>query len=287
MKILSEFRKKSSIDMTYCDGAILALKDYSVMGKDYYTLEEIEKIVSNNLDKDIFVSLNRNFFNADISYLKDILLRLENIKVKGILFYDLAILQLKKELNLKIPLVWNQTHMVNNYKTCDYYFSRGVEYALLGKEITLDEVVEIIKKSSIKCMVEVVGCASVAFSKRKLLTNYYTDLGKEVKNELNILERVSNDNYIVKEENSGTGFYKEKITNGTGIIKDLYNAGCEYIIMRDDLEKEEDFYELLKDTKQYILEKCSLDSYVSKYKKLGDYTNFFFNKTIYKVKKNG
>ena len=287
MKILSEFRKKSSIDMTYCDGAILALKDYSVMGKDYYTLEEIEKIVSNNLDKDIFVSLNRNFFNADISYLKDILLRLENSKVKGILFYDLAILQLKKELNLKIPLVWNQTHMVNNYKTCDYYFSRGVEYALLGKEITLDEVVEIIKKSSIKCMVEVVGCASVAFSKRKLLTNYYTDLGKEVKNELNISERVSNDNYIVKEENSGTGFYKEKITNGTGIIKDLYNAGCEYIIMRDDLEKEEDFYELLKDTKQYILEKCSLDSYVSKYKKLGDYTNFFFNKTIYKVKKNG
>ena len=287
MKILSEFRKKSSIDMTYCDGAILALKDYSVMGKDYYTLEEIEKIVSNNLDKDIFVSLNRNFFNADISYLKDILLRLENSKVKGILFYDLAILQLKKELNLKIPLVWNQTHMVNNYKTCDYYFSRGVEYALLGKEITLNEVVEIIKKSSIKCMVEVVGCASVAFSKRKLLTNYYTDLGKEVKNELNISERVSNDNYIVKEENSGTGFYKEKITNGTGIIKDLYNAGCEYIIMRDDLEKEEDFYELLKDTKQYILEKCSLDSYVSKYKKLGDYTNFFFNKTIYKVKKNG
>lgn len=287
MKILSEFRKKSSIDMTYCDGAILALKDYSVMGKDYYTLEEIEKIASNNLDKDIFVSLNRNFFNADISYLKDILLRLENSKVKGILFYDLAILQLKKELNLKIPLVWNQTHMVNNYKTCDYYFSRGVEYALLGKEITLDEVVEIIKKSSIKCMVEVVGCASVAFSKRKLLTNYYTDLGKEVKNELNILERVSNDNYIVKEEKSGTGFYKEKITNGTGIIKYLYNAGCEYIIMRDDLEKEEDFYELLKDTKQYILEKCSLDSYVSKYKKLGDYTNFFFNKTIYKVKKNG
>lgn len=287
MKILAEFKKKTVIDMTCCDGVILALKDYSVMGKDYYTLEEIEKIASNNLDKDIFVSLNRNFFNADISYLKDILLRLENSKVKGILFYDLAILQLKKELNLKIPLVWNQTHMVNNYKTCDYYFSRGVEYALLGKEITLDEVVEIIKKSSIKCMVEVVGCASVAFSKRKLLTNYYTDLGKEVKNELNILERVSNDNYIVKEENSGTGFYKEKITNGTGIIKDLYNAGCEYIIMRDDLEKEEDFYELLKDTKQYILEKCGLDSYVSKYKKLGDYTNFFFNKTIYKVKKNG
>ena len=208
MKILAEFRGKNAINMAYCDGVILALKDYSVIGKDYYTLEEIEKIASNNLAKDIFVSLNRN-------YLKDILLRLENSKVKGILFYDLAILQLKKELNLKIPLVWNQTHMVNNYKTCDYYFSKGVEYALLGKEITLDETVEIIRKSSIKCMVEVVSRPSVAFSKRKLLTNYYTDLGKEVKKELNILERISNDNYIVKEE----AFIKKQLLMERELLK--------------------------------------------------------------------
>ena len=35
--------------------------------------------------------------------------------------------------------------MVNNYKTCNYYHSKGVKYALLGKEITLEEIIEIIK----------------------------------------------------------------------------------------------------------------------------------------------
>ena len=30
--------------------------------------------------------------------------------------------------------------MVNNYKTCNYYHSKGVKYALLGKEITLEEI---------------------------------------------------------------------------------------------------------------------------------------------------
>ena len=39
------------------------------------------------------------------------------------------------------------------------------------------------------------------------------------------------------------------------------------------------------DTTKYIKDNCMDTSYVSKYKKLGDSTNFFFKKTIYKVKK--
>ena len=85
----------------------------------------------------------------------------------------------------------------------------------------------------------------------------------------------------------GIFFYKDKIINGTSIIKDLYEVNCDYIIMRDDLENEEEFYQLINDTYKYIDGNCNDEEYVLKYKKLGDYTNFFFNKTIYKVKKNG
>ena len=38
------------------------------------------------------------------------------------------------------------------------------------------------------------------------------------------------------------------------------------------------------DTNEYIENGCMDDTYVDKYKKLGDSTNFFFKKTIYKVK---
>ena len=47
------------------------------------------------------------------------------------------------------------------------------------------------------------------------------------------------------------------------------------------------FLELVSDTKKYILDGCCDDNYIEKYKKLGNSTNFFFKKTIYKVKKNG
>lgn len=286
MKLLVEFRSKQIPDCNW-DGIILPLANYAVLGKCYYNLDEIENIAKKYKDREIFVSLNKNFFNDDIVKLKEILQELDKIGLTGIFFYDLAVLQLKNSLNLKTDLVWNQTHMVNNYRTCDYYFTKGVKYALLGKEITLSEIKEIIIKTSAKCMVEVLSKPSVAFSKRKLLTNYYTDLKKPCKNELTVLEKITNEKYLVKEEKDGTAFYKDKIINGTSIIKDLYEVNCDYIIMRDDLENEEEFYQLINDTYKYIDGNCNDEEYVLKYKKLGDYTNFFFNKTIYKVKKNG
>ena len=95
----------------------------------------------------------------------------------------------------------------------------------------------------------------------------------------------SNLNFDIKEDSNGTVFFLDLITNGTGIIRDLYDNGCSYIIMRE--YGIDNFRELVNDTMEYIKDSCSDLSYVLKYKKLGDSTNFFFKKTIYRVKKNG
>ena len=282
MKLIIEPSTKDDLYLDYVDGIILSLKDYSIGSNVYYDLDEIKEIVKNT-NKEIFINMNNNIMNNEIEELKTILKELDKLNIKGIFFYDIAILQLKRELKLNVNLIWNQTHMVNNYKTCDYYYSKGVKYALLGKEITLEEILEIINKSKITSMVEVVSIPNIAFSKRLLLTNYYKDLGKDIKYELDIEEKVTNDKYLVKEEDKGTSFFQEKIINGTSIIKELYDNNCEYIIMREF--NIDDFKELIIDTKEYIDNKCKNKEYINKYKKLGDNTNFFFKKTIYKVKK--
>ena len=282
MKLLIEVSSKDNLYLDNVDGIILALDNYSVESQVSFSIEEIREI-KNNTSKEIFIKINKNLMNDDIEKVRDILIELDKIGITGVFFYDLAILELKRELGLSLDLVWNQTHMVNNYKTCDYYYSKGVKYALLGKEITLEEIIEIIKNSKITSMVEVVSKPSVAFSKRKLITNYYKDLGKDRSNELIITEKVTNSNYLLREDSNGTSFYLDIVTNGTGVIKELYEAGCEYIIFREFGVA--DFKELVSDTTKYIKGNCMDTSYVSKYKKLGDSTNFFFKKTIYKVKK--
>ncbi len=287
MKVLIESKSKNNLHIENVDGLILSLENYSVQTINTYTKEEIKEITDKYNDKDIFVNLNKNIFNNEIDDLKETLLYLDSLNIKGIFFYDLAILQLKKELNLKTDLIWNQTYMVNNYKTCNYYYSKGVKYALISKEITLEEILEIIKKSNIIPMVEVVSMPSVAFSKRKLITNYYKDLNKNSKSNITIEERTTKQEYELYEDNNGTNFFLKNITNGTGIIKDLFDNNAQYIIMREYGIDEEIFEELLKDTKEYIEGNCKDKKYVEKYLKLGNFTNFFFKKTIYKVKKNG
>ena len=287
MKLLVEASNKEKKYIEYIDGIILSLKDYAVQSNVYYSLEEIKKIRESYPSIEIFININKNILNSDIEPLKKILKELENIDITGIFFYDLALVKLKKDLNLKTDLIWSQTHMVNNYKTCDYYYNKGVKYALLSKEITLEEIIEIIKTSKITSMVEVVGLPSVAYSKRKLITNYYKDLNKPSKIKLDIIEKITNSTYEITEDENGTSFFLKDIVNGTSIIKTLYENNLEYIIMRGYGIEEKVFEELLIDTKKYINDSCQDDSYIEKYKSLGSNTNFFFKKTIYKVKKNG
>ena len=287
MKLLVEASNKEKKYIEYIDGIILSLKDYAVQSNVYYSLEEIKKIRESYPSIEIFININKNILNSDIEPLKKILKELENIDITGIFFYDLALVKLKKDLNLKTDLIWSQTHMVNNYKTCDYYYNKGVKYALLSKEITLEEIIEIIKTSKITSMVEVVGLPSVAYSKRKLITNYYKDLNKPSKIKLDIIEKITNSTYEITEDENGTSFFLKDIVNGTSVIKTLYENNLEYIIMRGYGIEEKVFEELLIDTKKYINDSCQDDSYIEKYKSLGSNTNFFFKKTIYKVKKNG
>lgn len=285
MKLIIEPSNKKNLYLDKVDGIILSLQDYSVQSPVYYSLEEIKKIVTST-DKEIFININKNLSNNDIANLTEVLKELDTLNIKGIFFYDLALLQIKKEQNLKTDLIWNQTHMVNNYKTCNYYCSRGVKYALLGKEITLEEILEIIKNTEIIPMVEILSLPSVAFSKRKLLTNYYKDLKKEPKKALAVTEKVTDTIYQVTEDCNGTSFFQKDVMNGTGIIKDLYATGLKYIIMRGYGLEENVFAEVLADTMTYIANSCNDESYITKYQQLWPNTNFFFKKTIYQVKKN-
>lgn len=284
MKVLVEVTNKEiSNYINSCDALLLGLENFSVLNSVTFSLAEIEEIINKYPEIEIFVKMDKNIFNKEIDDLRRVLLELEQMSICGVFFYDLAILELKQELSLSLDLVWSQTHMVTNTRTCDYYFHQGVHYALLSKEITLDEIVSIAKESSISTIVEVVSLPSVGYSRRRLVHNYYEDLGEKGSSTLSVLEKITNKNYLVKEEENGTGFLLDEVLNGTSVISSLYQADVDYVLFRE--EGIPSFLELLHDTKKYIVDGCSDASYIEKYKKLGDSTGFFFKKTIYRVKK--
>ena len=281
MKLLIEAKDKDNLLLDEVDGVILPLEDYSVGSHIYYSLDEIKDIRKKSKSL-VFVKMDKNFRNDEIDKLEEVLKELDKLEIDGIFFYDLAILEIKKELKLDLDLIWSQTHMVNNYKTCNYYYDKGCKCALLGKEITLEEIDEIINKSNILCMVEVVSLPSVAFSKRKLVSNYYKNISKDVVNPLVVKEKVSEDDYEFFENKDGTSIFLNKVMNGCCVIKNLYENDCPFIIMRG--YGIDSFNELVIDTMKYISDGCVDINYVDRWKILGDYDNFFYKKTIYRVK---
>ena len=106
-----------------------------------------------------------------------------------------------------------------------------------------------------------------------------------------------NDNFIINEnsaleekiscynQNIKTEELPSNILTKTNELNELYKSNTPYIIMRE--KNIPNFEELIIDTKKYIEGNCQDNEYINKYKVLGDNTNFFFKKTIYKVKKNG
>ena len=273
------------------DGIIVGLKDYSIHSSLVLSLDEIKKLREQYLDKKVFIVINKNLENNDIVYMEEILCTLNEIGINGVFFYDIAILSIKKRLGLSLDLVWNQTHMVTNYNTCNYYLEEGVRYAFLSSEITVEEMTDIKKSSSIIPMVYVFGKNVVAHSKRSLLSNYFKHYQKEKKKDAYVIkENVTNVEYTVKEGNLGTTIVNNTLLNGVNAVYDLKKVGIEYFILEEVCEKEL-FEEVIACHRQILEDKNEKDreKNVEIMKELihSDYEGFFYKKTIYKVKKDG
>lgn len=284
MKLLLVPKKNqilSNIDII--DGIIIGLKDFSVTYDNKLDIEEIEKL-RNMTNKEIYVVINKNIFNSEIKKIEEILKKLELIKIDGIFFYDLSILSICKRCDVKVPLIWSQTHMVTNYNTCNYYYNQGVIGAVMSNEITLKEMIEIKKKSSIKVFANIIYRPIMSFTRRSLLTNYFKSIDKKLeKNELEIYEKVTNKKYLVKEEKDGTSIIYSNIINGIEPLFDMIDNGFEYGIIDETFVENEEIITTVRDiiNHKYVDRKKIIDD---ANKLLGIDTNFFYKETIYKVK---
>ena len=285
MKLLVSVNKKELADyLKYTNSFLIGLKNYAI---NYYeaTLSDIKEILNNYPGIELFVSLNKNIFNEDLKDLKEKLQELATLKIAGILFYDLSILSFVKKLNLNIPLVIHQTHMVTNYNICNYYFERGVKYAYLSAEITESEMALISKKSNILLMATFVGHLIISHSKRKLVSNYFVYIKKEKSKDLNTIEeKNSKQKYYIKETNLGTDILTKDILNGTRAFC-LLKEKIEYAILDNNLIDDTIFLQVLKLYNKYLNQKIEESLFLEKVQELiGSYEGFFFQKTFYKVK---
>lgn len=252
----------------FYDGFIVGLKDLSVNMNLYLTIDEINSLKT---DKEVFIAINKNIHNKDLTVLEESLKNLKNIK--AVLYYDAAVVSLFNKIKPNYDLVWSQEHLTTSSVTCNYWYSKNVNYVYLSGEITLDEILNIKSQTKMKVIAPIFGYLPMFVSKRHLIKNYL-DCFKIKDSSKKYYLRKENKLYPIKDDKV-TEVYSNDILNGLK-EKEKFEK-IDYVTFNAFNIEDEKFKKVLVNFQDNLEVDDLFDN-------LGDC--FLYKETIYRVKKN-
>lgn len=277
MKLLGVIRDNNYLEYldNALDGIILPLENFSVDYFKYYSISDIREY-KNSTNKLLYVVINKMIFNNELDNLLTVLKDLETLKIDGVFFYDLAVLNLVRENSLNLNLIYNGTHMVTNSDTINLYYDLGVKGAYLSNEITKDEVINIRGNTKGDLFILLLGNPVVAMSRRSLLTSYFANKNKSKNEIITIKEPKSGQEFLVKEDSNGTTFFYNRRLNLSNVYKELVDFGINYGIIEQGDYSSDEYKELINAFISFNKQKID--------ELAGHNRGFLYRETIYKVK---
>lgn len=256
----------------YYDGIIVGVKELSVNVNLYLTVDDINNL---NIDKEVFVVLNKNMHNQDLEKLEKTMKTLKNIK--GILYYDAAVVAIYNELKPSYDLIWSQEHMTTSSVTCNFWKENGATGVYLSGDITLEEILNIRAQTEMKLIVPIFGYLPMFVSKRHLVNNYLEYFSLKDDSRIRYLEKESKRYPIL--DTDLTSVYSANILSSVNAYKELENNNIDYVTFNSFNIEESKFEKALKIYKGESEEK--LEDLFSNLD-----TGFLYKETYYRVKKN-
>lgn len=184
--------------------------------------------------KKIYVAVNALFHNELIDDLDAYMVEVAKINIDGFIYGDPAVIMACRENDITIPLHWNPETTATNWFTANYWGERGANRAVLARELSMDEVVEIKENANVAIEVQVHGMTCMFQSKRPLLGHYflYQDKVMEVENRQDnrnmfLHDDERNNKYPIYEDANGTHIFSPNDMCIIDEIDELMDAGID------------------------------------------------------------
>ena len=249
-------------------GVMLYIDKLSVNSSFYINIDDIDKIDFKG--KMVYLCMNKIMHNNDLDLVRENLTRLKDMDVK-ILFYDMSVYNIAKELDMVDKLVIYQDHLNASILSNKFYYDLGIKGSYISSDITGEELLEIKKNSNMDIYFMGYGYAPIFYSRRYLIKNYLKFIDKEdmvgnysIVNDMDI-------EYPIREEDYGTTIYSDKVVNLINYLD--YLSDIDYIVMNSNLIDNDEFIRMV-------------DKFINRDKMDDCYLGFFNTKTIFKVKNN-
>ncbi|MDD4644286.1 MAG: U32 family peptidase [Bacilli bacterium] len=208
---------------------LLGFKHLSLYHNFYIDINELKSIVAKYPHIELYISLNKLMHNYDLELLRRTLNDLSKLKINGVLYDDVAVLNIVKHLKLDINLIWAATHQVTNYHTINT-LKNNIDGALISSEISLDEILEIRNNTKLDLIVPIFGYQIMTTSKRTLITNYQNHLKINIRDDLYYLKDEDHIYPVIEDEN-GTHILTADILNGIDEVNLLEEQKINYLYL--------------------------------------------------------
>lgn len=249
-------------------GLMLYIDKLSVNSSFYVSVDDIKNI--NFGYKKIFVVMNKLMHNNDLEMVRDTLIKLKDMDVK-IMFYDMAVYNISKELDMVDKLVIYQDHLNASIHSNKFYYSLGISGSYVSSDITYDELLDIKKNTNMDIYFTGYGYIPIFYSRRYLIKNYLKFINKEdLIGDYSIVSDMGIE-YPIVEEGYGTTIYTEKPVNLINYMELLENI--DYIVINGNMVDNDGF-------------NLIIDKFINRDSMDDCYLGFFNTKTIFKVKNN-
>lgn len=249
-------------------GIMLYIDKLSVNSSFYISVYDIEKI--DFKDKKIFLVMNKIMHNNDLGLVRDILLKLKDKDVK-ILFYDMGVYNISRELDMVDKLVIYQDHLNASILSNKFYYDLGIMGSYVSSDITKEELLEIKNNNKMEIYFTGYGYLPIFYSRRYLVKNYLKFINKEDSiGKYSIVSDMGVE-YPISEEEFGTTIYSQEPVNLINYLDELEIV--DYIVMNSNGITDDKFNDMV-------------DKFINRDKLDNCYLGFFNTKTIFKIKNN-
>ncbi|WP_096551277.1 peptidase U32 family protein [Ureibacillus thermosphaericus] len=230
------------------DAFVIGEQKFGLRLAGEFSIDEVKEAtqIIHEAGKKVYVSCNALFHNNRIDALDEYLKQLQQIGPDAILFGDPAVLMSVREFGITIPLHWNPETTATNWFQVNYWGERGAKRAVLARELSLDEILEIKENSKYEIEVQVHGMTCMFQSKRKLLGNYFLYRGevmeienrKENKN-MFLHDKERNNKYPIYEDLNGTHIFSPNDICLIDELTEFFEAGIDSLKIDGILQTEE------------------------------------------------
>ncbi len=285
MKYLVTLHNKDNLtNLLHADGYIIGNSLFSVRLTNSFEPIEINEIIkfANDNKKDIFLSLNKMFYDEDFLKL-DNFLNLINIKdLTGIIASDLGLVHFLIEKGLNNKIIWEGESLTTNQFDFNFLHEFNILGSFVAKEITIEDIIDIGKNKKHKLFLTGHGYFSMFYSKRKLISNFseHYNLNLSCDNNKYHLEELARvgEKYPILEDNDGTHVFRSRVTNSFNVLNELEEVVDYFVI--NSLFKDDLYTIKVLSLYQNGYNKTILNDIKEKYNETWD-DGFYTTKTVY------